>query len=116
MNTDAGISMFESFYKHFFSIKADAAREHAMYNFGKIQRRYRKNINVQKTSISRQKTKIGGSQVAQKGRPVGIRKVEHDYSAKSRKPRRAPHSLSFCTARNISLGAEFWAVSNWYPN
>ena len=105
--TDAGMRMFESFYRNFFSIKTDSAIEHALYNFGKVLRKKSgRNINVQKTSIARRKSKIGGSLSVPRGRPInkkGILTV-HNYCKINNAKKKAPHSLSYCVQNNMSLG------------
>lgn len=92
-----------SFFKKFQNFSTESALENALYNFGKSSRVSKNNITVQKTSVSRRKTKLGGIARIPSGRPPK-RPVLADhinYCRDKNVLKKSPHEISYCVRENL---------------
>lgn len=113
----------KKFIKNYENIKTETALETALATFGKYsgfdaKRKIKrpisaKSIGVQPTAISRRRVPCGGRKCIRSGRPPKRTFTpEHGYCKEVQKstllPKKqkksAPHSITYCTNQNISLG------------
>lgn len=112
---EGALSKFCSTYR---SLKTQASRVSALYNFGRqsyLPLRAKKRsttIPVQPTAIARRKSNIKGRRCLQSGRPAKKNySAEHGYAKGKSKlvsSSKAPHNLSECVARNYNVGKKHW--------